>query len=82
MEGGAAATSAGLDPVARGVNGSRRRRGAAAEPEQWTSSWTRIHETAPLDHGLLHRVAARLARYIVTLQPLLEADEPSTTAGD
>ena len=85
FEADAAANDACLALLARGFTVIRRRLGPAAEPEQWTSSWTRIHETAPLDtldHGLLHRVASRLARYIVTLQPLLEADEPSTTAGD
>ena len=59
--------------------------GAAAEPEQWTRSWTRIHETVPLgplDKRLLHRVASRLARYITTLQPLLRAATPSEATGD
>jgi hypothetical protein len=59
----------------------RRGLGPAAEPEQWTASWTRLHETLPLeplDKTFLRRVASRMARYIRTLQPLL-AD--AATAG-
>jgi hypothetical protein len=55
----------------------RRGLGPAAEPEQWTASWTRIHETlplGPLDPAALRRVALRLARYIRTLQPLVAAE--------
>lgn len=52
--------------------------GPAAEMEEWTASWTRLHETWPigvLDHELAETVAERLALYVETLCPLLEAAE-------
>ena len=61
--------------LAAGFQTIRQALGPAAEPEQWTPSWTRIHETLPLeslDQALLRQVASRLARYIKTLQPLLQ----------
>ncbi len=49
--------------------------GAQVEAEQWTASWTRIHELVPyttLDDATAKTVAERMAQMIETLQPMLE----------
>lgn len=48
--------------------------GPNAEPEQWTASWTRVHESIPfdlLDEALLNQIADRLSRYIMVLEPMV-----------
>ncbi len=43
--------------------------------EQWTASWTRVHQFMPyeqLDQATARAVGERLARMIETLQPMLE----------
>jgi len=43
------------------------------EGEEWTKSWTRIHETAPLQpltSDYAADVAARLAAFMTVLEPL------------
>lgn len=49
--------------------------GPTVELEEWTSSWTRLHETLPLagtlNEALADEVAARLARFIEVLEPIL-----------
>lgn len=50
------------------------RLGPGFEPELWTSSWTRLHETWPLEpltEDLVERVAGRMAEIIETLGPIL-----------
>jgi hypothetical protein len=50
--------------------------GATIELERWTATWGHIYEHWPLGNlttDVTARVAARLARLIVTLQPLVEA---------
>ncbi len=47
--------------------------------EEWTASWTRIHQLMPYEHldtETAHAVAERLAKMIVTLQPMLERAGP------
>jgi hypothetical protein len=47
------------------------------EFEEWTPSWTRIHQTVPYDplsEALAEEVARRLARAITVLQPIVEAE--------
>ncbi len=49
--------------------------GAQVEAEQWTSSWTRIHELVPyttLDEATAKVIAEHLAQMIECLQPMLE----------
>ena len=49
--------------------------GPQVEMEQWTKSWTRVHQSLPLgllDEELLHVAAQRLAQMITVLQPILE----------
>ncbi len=49
--------------------------GDQVELEQWTESWTRIHQLLPytqLDAATAEDVAKHLAPMIVTLQPMLE----------
>jgi hypothetical protein len=48
--------------------------GPEVELEEWTASWTRLHETlplGPLTDELCDEVAARLAAIVAATQPLL-----------
>jgi hypothetical protein len=51
------------------------RLGPGVELEEWTRSWTRLHETlsfeGDLSPELSERVAARLAEFIEALEPIL-----------
>ena len=50
--------------------------GTRVETEQWTESWTRVHQLIPyekLDVALVTNVATELAKMIVVLQPMLIA---------
>ena len=52
--------------------------GAQVEIEQWTSSWSRVHQVVPydsLDTKLVETIAKKLARMIAVLQPLLEKSD-------
>ncbi|MCI0890136.1 MAG: hypothetical protein J4O04_04945, partial [Chloroflexi bacterium] len=57
--------------------------GQNVELEEWTKSWTRLHETlhmdADLNEALAADVARRLARYIEVLEPIL-AEERAAIA--
>ncbi len=49
--------------------------GDPVEVEQWTASWTRVHELVPyehLDEATGRVIAERLVRMIEVLQPMLE----------
>jgi hypothetical protein len=49
--------------------------GPRIETEQWTNSWSRVHEVVPytaLDAELVDLLAKKLARMISVLQPMLE----------
>ena len=52
--------------------------GQNVELEEWTKSWTRLHETLHLESDLSEALAAdvaqRLARYIEVLEPILEEE--------
>jgi hypothetical protein len=53
------------------------RLGPQVELEEWTSSWTRIHQTLPYDplsEPLAEEVARRLAEMIAVLQPIAEEE--------
>ncbi|MCH8066912.1 MAG: hypothetical protein IIC90_13990 [Chloroflexi bacterium] len=58
--------------------------GPNVELEEWTQSWTRLHETLTLDgdltETLVPELAQRLARYIEVLEPIL-AEERTAVAG-
>ena len=48
--------------------------GPDVELEEWTRSWTRLHQTLPLrklDDDLAEEVAALLARFIEVMEPIL-----------
>jgi len=52
--------------------------GARVEVEQWTNSWSRVHEVVPyttLDAELVESIAKKLAKMITVLQPMLEEFE-------
>ena len=52
--------------------------GPRVEVEQWTNSWSRVHEVVPyakLDAELVESVAKKLAKMIAVLQPMLEEFE-------
>lgn len=53
------------------------RLGPQVELEEWTPSWTRIHQTIPYDplsEPLADEVAGRLAKTIIALQPIVEEE--------
>ena len=58
--------------------------GPAIELEEWTRSWTRLHETRTLDGRLTEELATeigeRLAQFIEVLEPILE-EERAAVAG-
>ena len=52
--------------------------GPRVEIEQWTNSWSRVHEVVPyttLNADLVGLLAKKLARMIAVLQPMLEEFE-------
>ncbi len=49
--------------------------GPRVEVEQWTNSWSRVHEVVPygeLDEALVEQLAEKLARMMTVLQPMLD----------
>ena len=58
--------------------------GQKVELEEWTKSWTRLHETIHMETDLSESLAAdiaeRLARYIEVLEPILH-EERAALAG-
>jgi hypothetical protein len=49
--------------------------GSRVEIEQWTNSWSRVHEVVPyesLNADLVDHLAAKLAKMITVLEPMLE----------
>jgi hypothetical protein len=53
------------------------RLGPRVELEEWTSSWTRIHQTIPYDplsEALADEAARRLAEMMTVLQPIVEQE--------
>lgn len=52
--------------------------GPDVELEEWTRSWTRLHETRPLKGDLTREmaeeIAARIARLIEVLEPIVEEE--------
>ncbi len=49
--------------------------GPCIEIERWTNSWSRVHEVVPyasLDVPLVELLAAKLAKMITVLQPMLD----------
>lgn len=60
------------------------RLGPTVELEEWTSSWTRLHQTLPYDplsEPLAEEVAARLSDTIITLQPIVERERGDIPPG-
>ena len=50
--------------------------GDHVEAEMWDKGWTKVYETIPLEafnEGYVNRVADRLAKMMVVLQPIYEA---------
>jgi hypothetical protein len=50
--------------------------GSRVEIEQWTNSWSRVHEVMPyesLNADLVDRISAKLAKMVIVLQPMLDA---------
>ena len=58
--------------------------GPGVELEEWTASWTRLHETiglsGKLTEELAYEVARRLARFIEVLEPIV-AEERAAVVG-
>ncbi len=60
------------------------RLGPHVELEEWTSSWTRIHQTIPYDplsEEMAEDVASRLAQTIAVLQPIVERERTQIPEG-
>ena len=60
------------------------RLGPQVELEEWTPSWTRLHQTIPYDpltEPLAAEVASRLAQMITVLQPIVEAERHNIPPG-
>lgn len=59
------------------------RLGPAVELEEWTRSWTRLHETQSIDGELTpelaQRIAERLAQFIEALEPLLAEERAAVS---
>lgn len=55
--------------------------GSRVEVEQWTNSWSRVHEVVPyqsLDETTVGIIAEKLARMIIVLEPMLrKAGKPN-----
>lgn len=50
--------------------------GPRVEIEQWTQSWSRVHEVVPYDSlnaDLVDQLSVKLAKMITVLQPMLDA---------
>ncbi|OGO34116.1 MAG: hypothetical protein A2Z03_04330 [Chloroflexi bacterium RBG_16_56_8] len=50
--------------------------GPHIEIEQWTNSWSRVHQVVPydsLDSDLVDNLSVKLAKMITVLQPMLDA---------
>lgn len=59
------------------------RLGPQVELEEWTPSWTRIHQTVPYDplsEALAAEVGRRLAEMITVLQPIVEQERANVPA--
>ncbi len=55
--------------------------GPATELEEWTRSWTRLHQTMPLGaltEEAAHEMASRLVHLIQVMEPILAESEPRT----
>jgi hypothetical protein len=57
--------------------------GPGVEFEEWTPSWTRIHQSIPYDplsEALADEVARRLAEMITVLQPIVQLERENVPA--
>jgi hypothetical protein len=57
--------------------------GPSVELEEWTRSWTRLHQTVPLrtlDDSLAVEVAEILTRFITVMEPILAEEADSISA--
>jgi len=63
----------------------RRGLGAATRIEEWDRGWSRLWEPVELvnlDDELLERLASRLARYVITCEPVLREELPADVPWD
>ena len=75
FEGAAQENSRHLENMLTRMGDIKKQLGAEVEAEQWTRSWTRVHETIEmpvLDEDFLMELTSRLSRYIRALQPMVE----------
>jgi hypothetical protein len=64
-----------LDGMARYLIEIKAELGESFEAEMWDRGWTKVYETIPMetfDEAYVDRVAARLARVITVMQPILD----------
>ena len=75
FEGAAQENSRHLENMLTRMGDIKKQLGAEVEAEQWTRSWTRVHETMEmpvLDEDFLMELTSRLSQYIRALQPMVE----------
>jgi hypothetical protein len=75
----AAALAERMPEVQARLSTDRAAPGPSFDLEEWTPSWTRLHQSLPLetlDEALADEVAQRLASLIENLQPILEECRP------
>ena len=75
FEGAAQENSRHLENMLTRMGDIKKQLGAEVEAEQWTRSWTRVHETIEmpvLDEDFLMELTSRLSQYIRALQPMVE----------
>lgn len=75
----AAALAERMPEVQARLSGGQAAPGPGFELEEWTPTWTRLHQSLPLetlDEALADEVAQRLAHLIEALQPILEEHRP------
>jgi len=64
-----------LDGMSRYLIENKAELGNGFEAEMWDRGWTKVYETIPMetfDEAYVDRVAARLARVITVMQPILD----------
>ena len=83
FEGNPATNSIYLESISRRFDEIYAALGPSVEPEQWTQSWTRIHQSLPLElleEDFLVEVTSRLAHLIRVLEPIVRLETESLRA--
>jgi hypothetical protein len=77
FESNAATNSMYLEGMSRHLADIHSVLGSTVEPEQWTPSWTRVHQTLPLEaleEDFLMEVTSRMSRLVRVLEPVVRME--------